>query len=264
MSAAPVTSHRGSRLDAEREFWNQHSQDLDETLKRYERGPERNTEALLNKLEPLDGATVLDFACGTGVTSAWLAARGARVTGVDIAPEAIETARHLCGTLGVEATFICADLAASHDELPVFDRVYGQQALHHVDVTRFAPILAEHLRPGGIGAFLETTYTNPLFRFARRFMVGRFGIHRIGTDDEQPVGRTEIETIRAAFGSLSLELGEMQFFRIINRNMFLFRHETLNRICERVDDAIARWPRLDWLSYHRGLVVTKPEASPGS
>ena len=80
----------------EADFWGHHLPSLDESLFEHGRGPDPNTAAMMDLLEPLDGATVLDFACGTGVTSAWLAARGAKVVGVDITPESISRARQLC------------------------------------------------------------------------------------------------------------------------------------------------------------------------
>ncbi|TVR89942.1 MAG: class I SAM-dependent methyltransferase [Saprospirales bacterium] len=47
---------------------------------------------LLDYLEPLKGARMLDLACGKGRYSRFLAAQGYDVTGVDISPERIEAA----------------------------------------------------------------------------------------------------------------------------------------------------------------------------
>src|SRR5688572_30172410 len=100
----------GDRDVREADFWGHHLPSVEESLLEHERGPDVNTRAMLDLLEPLEGMTVLDFACGTGVTSAWLAARGAEVVGLDITPESIERARVLCKSVGVDATFVCGAL----------------------------------------------------------------------------------------------------------------------------------------------------------
>src|SRR5438128_283816 len=106
-----VASWRGSRRSSptkpgravearEREFWDEHVPSLDRCLREYERGPDANMRALLDALEPLGGAAVLDFACGAGVTSAWLAARGADVVGIDLSPRSVERAAELAERVG--------------------------------------------------------------------------------------------------------------------------------------------------------------------
>jgi len=71
------------------------------------------------------GRTVLDVGCGTGFFTAYYLERGARVTGVDIAPTSVATLarRH------PEATFVLADVGEQpvpgrHDLVNVFDVLY--------------------------------------------------------------------------------------------------------------------------------------------
>jgi SAM-dependent methyltransferase len=49
--------------------------------------------ALARELGNVSGTKALDFGCGTGRLSAWLAARGADVDGVDLTPEMLAVAR---------------------------------------------------------------------------------------------------------------------------------------------------------------------------
>ena len=103
----------------------------------------------LDKLEPLAGVKVLHLQCATGETSACLVARGAVVTGVDIAEEAVAVAAHAVP----EATFVVADV---HD-LPAslregaFALVVTEGGvlvwLHDLDL--WAAGIADALRPGG-------------------------------------------------------------------------------------------------------------------
>ena len=64
-----------TRQEREQQFWNEQIGSLEEYLEEYSRGPDRNTLALIEALEPLEGVSVLDIGCGCGVLSAWLTAR---------------------------------------------------------------------------------------------------------------------------------------------------------------------------------------------
>src|SRR5262249_9818101 len=104
----------------ERDFWDEHVPSLDRCLAEYQPRPDANTAALLDALEPLAGASVLDFACGAGVGSAWLAGRGAAVTGIDLSPRSLARARELAERAGVEAEFVEGGVDAVGSR--VFDR----------------------------------------------------------------------------------------------------------------------------------------------
>jgi SAM-dependent methyltransferase len=198
---------------------------------------------------------VLDFACGTGITSAWLAARGATVTGIDLSPHSTARAAELCDAASVHAAFVTGPLE-SHPELGPFDRIVGRFALHHVDVAAVAPLLAARLRPGGVAAFVETMDSNPVLRFARRRLVGRFGIPRFGTVDEHPLTGGDLTVLERAFGELEIRVPRLTFFRIADRQLLLHRSPGASRALGALDDLLLRL-RLDSWSYHQLLVLTK-------
>lgn len=56
-----------------------------------------------------EGAAVLDLCCGPGRVAVELAARGARVTGVDLAQPLLDAAAARAGDRGVELELVCAD-----------------------------------------------------------------------------------------------------------------------------------------------------------
>jgi len=94
----------------EQMFWDEHVPGLAHCVSAFERGPDPNTRAMLDAVEPLRGRRVLDFACGAGVTSAFLAQRGAVVTGIDISPASIGRARELAESIGLPIEFITGEL----------------------------------------------------------------------------------------------------------------------------------------------------------
>ena len=238
----------------EQVFWDDHVSSLECCRAEYEAGPDALTAAALQALEPA-GAKVLDFACGTGVTSAWLAARGAEVVGADVSRRSIDRARELCESLGLQARFVAGSVDALAEEGP-FDRIFGRFALHHVDCTEVGPALSRLLRPGGIGAFVETMDSNPALRFARRRLVGRFGIPRYGTVDEHPLTDTDLDALRRAFGTLRVDVPQMTFFRIADRQLLQYRAAFASRLAGAIDDALLGLGFGSW-SYHQVLVVTR-------
>jgi 2-polyprenyl-3-methyl-5-hydroxy-6-metoxy-1,4-benzoquinol methylase len=239
----------------EREFWDDHAPSVEDCLEEYGAGPDAMTAALLDAAEPLEGARVLDFACGTGITSALLADRGAKVTGLDLSPQSTARAAAFCRAAGADVAFVTGPLESQHD-LGTFSRIVGRFALHHVDVAAIAPTLAGHLHNGGLGVFLETMDSNPLLRVARRHLVGRFGIPRFGTLDEHPLTRVDLAVLERAFGELEVRVPRMTFLRIFDRQVLRHRSRLASRAIGALDDLMTRF-HLDSWSYHQLLVLRR-------
>jgi SAM-dependent methyltransferase len=242
--------------DREREFWDEHVPELERVFARFCRGPEPNTRAMLDAVEPLEGRRVLDFACGAGLTAAFLAQRGARVTAIDISPGSVERARELAERAGLSIELIAAELGRDTFPAAAFDVVVGRYALHHVHLPTMAPILADLLARDGRGAFLETMGLNPLLRVARPWMAGRGGVASYGSDDERPLERSDLRVLRQSFDSVELTVGEMRFLRIFDRNVLRYRRPGAARALGNVDDALLKLG-LGFLSYHQIVKVAK-------
>src|ERR1700742_1438089 len=60
-----------------------------------------------NVIEP---CRALEIGCGTGTNGVWLAQQGFDVTGVDVAPLAVERAGQRAEAAGVQARFLVADV----------------------------------------------------------------------------------------------------------------------------------------------------------
>ena len=75
----------------------------------------------------------IDFGCGTGNYSLYLAGKGFDVTGVDVSPTAIEIAQKNAAKNGVKCAFIAADVLGDLEDLKgTFDFAYDWALLHHL------------------------------------------------------------------------------------------------------------------------------------
>lgn len=247
-----------ARLTHEEEFWDHHVLPMEYCLKEYHGGPDPNTVVMLDALEPLSGRRVLDFGCGTGVLTAWLAARGADVTAVDLSAGSIERAKELLDQLGLQATFLAEDINSIGEGADLeFDRIAGRYALHHVDPGAVAPGLGACLAEDGCSAFVETMNTNPALRLARDHLVGKLGIPRLGTLDESPLTMVDVELLSASLGPSTIRLGQMAFLRIFDRQVLRYRSTKASRGLAAVDSLLLRCKPLTFLSYHQVLVFDR-------
>ena len=111
----------------------------------------------------LDGARAVDVGCGGGILAESLAASGARVTGIDVAPRVLATARLHLHESGLEIDYqevMAEEFAASHPA--EFDVVTCMEMLEHVpDPGSIVAATARLLKPGG-HAFFSTLNRTPL------------------------------------------------------------------------------------------------------
>lgn len=113
----------------------------------------RDWPRVLDALPPLAGKLVLDLGCAVGDQAAALAARGARVIGVDVNEELLAEARSR-SIGGVE--FRLLDLRTLPDLGVVADGIWSSLApAYFPDLPRVLESWAGHLRPGGWIALTE-------------------------------------------------------------------------------------------------------------
>ena len=102
-------------------------------------------------LKRLDGRAVLDIGCGGGLVCEPLARLGARVTGLDPAPENIEAARRHAGTQDLDIAYRAGRVEDLIAERAAFDAVLCLEVIEHVpDVRAFLGQCAALVRPGGL------------------------------------------------------------------------------------------------------------------
>lgn len=135
-----------------------------------------NMDALFHFLAPPPGR-LIEFGCGVGWLSLFLATRGYQTTSIDISPDAIAAATEQAQRRGIaNAEFLVGDY---EDPVPRtdFDYALFYDSLHHAEVEQLAVQRAyEALKPGGAMIAFET-HTGHSKTEASQHAVKEFGVH---------------------------------------------------------------------------------------
>lgn len=106
----------------------------------------------------------LELGCGTGTNSAWLAKQGFEVTGIDLAPLAVERAEKRAHAAGVNMDFVVADVL----HLPALDGPFAfffdrgcYHAVRRSAPGQYAPAVARQLATGARGLILAGNAREP-------------------------------------------------------------------------------------------------------
>ncbi len=149
-------------------------------------------DSALGIIGEVDGKDVLELGCGAAQWSILLAARGARVVGLDNSGRQLDHARELMAETGVDFPLV----HASAEEVPLPDESFDVVFCDHGAMTFCDPYLtvpeaSRLLRPGGLLAFSHSTpfvtccWTDE--GTARRLVSPYFGLHRIDDIPSEPV-----------------------------------------------------------------------------
>src|ERR671914_2306629 len=105
---------------------------------------------VIERLDPQPGVKWLDLACGTGAAAELAAERGADVTGIDIAPALIETAKERAAERGLDIDYRVGDAEQLELEDASFDVVSSTCGVMFApDHQATARELTRVVKPGG-------------------------------------------------------------------------------------------------------------------
>lgn len=111
----------------------------------------------LKLLEEIHPQTICDCACGTGSLTMQFAAKGLKVTGVDLSREMLEVAAGKARENGVRVQFACQDMCRLQLPKPVDAIICGCDGVNYLTtdkrVSAFFQAAHAAIRPGGMLAF---------------------------------------------------------------------------------------------------------------
>jgi SAM-dependent methyltransferase len=172
------------------------------------------SESELGVLGDVSGKDVIELGCGTAYFGAWLAKRGARVTGVDLTPAQLDTARRMSEETGIELELI----EANAEDVPLpdasFDLVLSEYgASIWCDPYKWIPEAARLLRQGGELVFLRNSTLcvlcapdDPNGKVGDRLLRPQFGMHRMEWSGEDE--------------GIDFQLGHGDWIRLLRENGF--------------------------------------------
>ncbi len=196
---------------------------------------------------------ILEYGCGQGSYAFMLAGLGARVTGIDISPVAIEIAERQAVDEGLGDSTSFAVMDAEDLDFPddSFDLICGGGILHHIDLAKGYSEIARTLRPGGRAVFLEALGHNPLINAYRN----RTPEQR--TEDEHPLVMNDVAYAHEFFGEV-----DCRFFNLATIAAFPFARmpgfDSLVGGLDRIDQAAFR--RLPRLRKHAWMLAVEMSA----
>ena len=226
------------------------------TIERYRTLKRRrfSKEFRFRVLGDLSGMKVLDVGCGDGENAMNFAKLGARVTGLDISPKAIELAERRAAVNDVSAltTFLCSPLETAQFEAGSFDVIWGDAVLHHLihDLDNVMTHLMHWLKPGGTIIFGEPVSLSSRLRTFRLMLP----IKTDATPDERPLERSEIAIIERHVPDLTV-----RYFAILDRfNRYVLIDENyelssaprraITNLLNLIDYLVLSIPPLHWLA----------------
>lgn len=202
------------------------------------------------------GKKILDYGCGNGEISIFLAKNGAKVIGIDISNISIENAKKKAIEEGVEknTSFFVMDAEKLEFKENSFDIIVCSGVLHHLDIQRAYSELARTLKPDGEIICNEPLIHNPIFQLYRKItphLRTKWEIEHILSKSEIKLAGNYFEKIEIKFFHLTTLLA------VPFRNSFIFNF--LLTLLEWIDSLLLRLPLIRWLSWQVVFILAKPK-----
>lgn len=122
---------------------------------------------LKNKCE---GKKILDYGCGNGIHSAWLAEYGGEVVGIDLSKKTLQIAKERAKIKRVnnKTEFLVMDCEDLKFPDNYFDIVFDGGTFSSLNLNRVFPEMTRVLKPDGFLIGIETLGHNPLTNLKRK------------------------------------------------------------------------------------------------
>ncbi len=208
-------------------------------------------------VERCKGKRVLDYCCGNGDFTIWLAEKGADAYGIDISPISIENGKNeaLRRRLHENTTFRVMDAEETQFKDDYFDFAVVNGVLHHLDLLKAYHELARILKPQGEVICTEALRHNIFINLYRKMTPHL----RTTWERNHILGRKEIEMAREYFSKVEIK----KFFHLLTIAAVPFRNlssfEFIRRNLEFSDKVLLQLPTLKWQAWMVVFILAQPQ-----
>lgn len=203
------------------------------------------------------GKEVLDFCCGNGEDTFFLAKNGARrVVGIDISDVSIDNCirRSIEENVSDKVSFLVMDAENIRFGDNKFDIITEYGALHHIDLEKAFSETARVLRPDGKLICVEALGHNPIIRQYRR----RTMHLRTQWEVEHIIMKRDIEKAKDYFHKIEF----VKFYHLATIAAVPFRNslgfEIILSTLEAIDRVLLKLPVVKWQAWQVVFVLSQP------
>lgn len=204
------------------------------------------------------GKKILDYGCGNGIHSVWLAQYGARVVGIDLSKNSLEVAKKRIRKQGLDnkVEFLLMDCENMNFPDNYFDIIFDGGTFSSLDIKKVFPELRRILKPGGFLIGIETFGHNPFTNFKRRInkLIGK----RTKWAAEHIIKMNDLKEAERYFSKI-----EIHFFHPISWIAFPFLNmpggKLLLKIFEKIDRLLLYIPFLKRFAFKVVFVLSQNE-----
>lgn len=202
------------------------------------------------------GRKSLDYCCGNGKLTFFLAKHGSKATGIDISNVSIQNCQEEAVEKGLERDTNFLVMDAENLKFPddYFDLIVCSGVLHHLDIRKAYPELARVLKSDGKIICDEPLIHNPIFQLYRErtlHLRTKWETHHI-------LSKNDIKLAKEYFGKV-----EKRFFHLATLGAVPFRNSAgfnfILSILEGIDSLLLRIPFLKWWAWQVVFILSKPK-----
>src|SRR3989344_8533731 len=203
----------------------------------------------------IKGKNVLDYGCGNGIHTGFLAEHAAKVTAIDLSEKSLETARKRFNTQdGLRIKFLKMDAEKMDFPDGSFDVVFDGGTFSSLDIAKAIPEIARVLKLSGVLVGIETFGHNPILNLKRKLNVLR------GTRPEWAathiLRQEDVKLMSRYFQNVKL-----YYFHIVSWAAFPFLRfpsgKLLLKLLEAIDTALVKIPFMRKYAFKVVFIVSK-------
>ncbi|OGZ01523.1 MAG: hypothetical protein A3G64_01595 [Candidatus Liptonbacteria bacterium RIFCSPLOWO2_12_FULL_60_15] len=203
------------------------------------------------------GKKVLEYGCGTGSFSFFLASLGAHVTGIDISDVGIRQATEASKEKGLSRNteFLVMDAEATTFPDNSFDVICTAGVLHHLDRAKAFPEMARILKPDGAAIATEPLAHNPFIQAYRKLTP------HLRTEFEAEHilhARKDIALARKYFNKVEVRFFHLATLLTVPFRKLPFFSQLLNAM-EKVDAVLLKVPYIRRHAWMMVFVLSEPK-----